>query len=223
MPAKDESCKAFASSSKHQWPVFITRNGSVKPRVYTAWISWVKMLVLLSLPQTSIQIFMGKNEVLSCISFGQVGKQIAAHSWCCTMPAFFFHIAFPPHENSSLPRQLNWTKVIYVGCAERKGFVRFQGGHGTLRVRNSLAETWGITVLSLNLHAYDQTWPHFAFAAWLPNLWSCRLETKGSKSNQWASFNGNQRSWWCILLWLIVWMWQMRKADHARFCLHVEV
>lgn len=78
---------------------------------------------------------------------------------------FFFYMAFPPHENSSLPRQLNWTKVIYVGCAERKGFVRFQRRYGTQRVRNSLAETWGITILSLNLHAYDQTWPHFAFAA----------------------------------------------------------
>lgn len=81
------------------------------------------------------------------------------------MPALFFYIAFLPHENSSLPRQLNWTKVIYEGCAERKGFVSFHGRWGALRVRNSLAETWGITILSFNLHAYDQTWPHFAFAA----------------------------------------------------------
>lgn len=116
-------------------------------------------------------------------------KAIAARSWCCTMLAFSFCVAFPPHENSSLSRQLNWTRVIYVGCAERKGFVRFQGGCGTLRVRNSLAETRGIAILSLNLPAYDQTWPRFAFAAWLPGLWSCDLETKGSKSNQWASFN----------------------------------
>lgn len=136
------------------------------------------------------------------------------------MPAFFFYIAFSPHENSSLPRLLNWTKGIYVGCVERKGFVRFQGRHGTLRVGNSLAETWGITILSLNLHAYDQTWPHFAFAAWLPNLWSCPLETKGSKSNQRASFNGNRRSSWChILLWLIVWMWQMLKTCPCTFLL----
>lgn len=133
--------------------------------------------------------------------------EFAAHSWYCTIPALFFYIAFPPHENSSLPRQLNWTKVIYEGCAERKGFVSFQGRHGTLRVRNSLAETWGITIVWFNLHAYDQTWAHFAFAAWLPNLGSCHLETKGSKSNQWVSFTGNRRSLWaCILLWLIVWM-----------------
>lgn len=92
-------------------------------------------------------------------------KEIATYSRCCTMPAFFFYIAFPLQENSSLPRRLNGTKMIYVGCAERKGFVRFQGRCRTLRVRNSLAETWGITILSLNLHAYDQTWPHFAFAA----------------------------------------------------------
>ena len=181
-------------------------------------------LIYYFFPQASILLFMVK-KLERCYAFPWTSqRKIAPHSWCCTMPAFFFYIAFSPHENSSLPRLLNWTKGIYVGFVERKGFIRFQGRHGTLRVGNSLAETWGITILSLNLHAYDQTWPHFAFAAWLPNLWSCPLETKGSKSNQWASFNGNRRSSWChILLWLIVWMWQMLKPVHAHFCLHMEV
>lgn len=151
-------------------------------------------------------------------------KESPACSSCCTTLAFLSSIAFPPHENSSLPRQLNWTEVIYVVCAKRKGFVRFQGRHGNTGGEKQLGWDMGITILSLNLHAYDQTWPHFAFAAWLPSLWSCCLETKSSKSNQWAAFKGGWRSLWCrVLLWLIVWMWQTPKPGPAHFCLHVEV
>lgn len=54
-------------------------------------------------------------------------KETPACSSCCTTLAFLSSIASPPHENGSLPRQLNWTEVIYVVCAKRKGFVRFQG------------------------------------------------------------------------------------------------
>lgn len=132
------------------------------------------MLALISVPPSppmhqyiNTILYGKKNGVLLCISFGQVReKKLKSIHDVAPCQCFFFYIPFPPHENSFVSQQLNWTlEVIYVGCAKRKGFVRFQGGHERLRVRNSLAETWGITSPSLNLHAYDQTQPHFAFAA----------------------------------------------------------
>lgn len=99
-----------------------------------------------------------KISVLLFISFGQEReKKLKSIHDVAPCQHFFFYIPFPCYENSFVPQQLNWMKVIYGGCAKRKGVVRFQGRHERLRVRNSLAETWGITSLSLNLHAYDQT------------------------------------------------------------------
>lgn len=72
-------------------------------------------------------------------------KETPACSSCCTTLAFLSSMAFPPQENSALPRQLNWTQVIYVVCAKRKGFVAlldFREDMETPGVRNSSAETW---------------------------------------------------------------------------------
>lgn len=90
-------------------------------------------------------------------SFGKnQRKETPACSSCCTTLVFLSSTAFPPHENSSLPRQLNWTEVIYVVCAKRKGFARFQGRQGNTGGEKQLGWDMGTTILSLNLHAYDQ-------------------------------------------------------------------